>query len=297
MSTTRIVLAIFLIALVTALVVGLCAAGKAHAAGPEQQQTPDCTTCHGDRAKQWETGNHAKAFTNPAFKSAWDSGKNQKYCLACHTTGYDANTGNYAQEGVGCSACHKPGPNGHPGGPMSVSDSAEFCGTCHTTTYHEWQKSGHGKADLACASCHDMHSTSLRFRTAADLCSSCHQERNSQAGMPMNQVGLCTDCHMYNTPDSSRVEGKAPTGHSFVLGSDACQRCHSKDIHAAHQVSTTDTPLIGTDKVITTAVPTLAAPSAVAGSNGGLGLPHVAGGALGGLLLGFVAAVVVRRNR
>ena len=295
MSTTRIVLAVFLIALATALVVGLCAAGEAHAAGLEQQ-TPDCATCHADRTKQWETGNHAKAFTNPAFKSAWDSGKNQKYCLACHTTGYDANTGNYAQEGVGCSACHKPGPNGHPGGPMSVSDSAEFCGTCHTTTYHEWQKSGHGQANLACASCHDMHSTSLRFKTAADLCSNCHQERNSQAGMPMNQVGLCTDCHMYNTPDNSRVEGKAPTGHSFILGSDACQRCHGKDIHAAHKISTTDTPAVGTDKVIATPVPTLAAPGAAAGQNGGLNLPGVAGGALGGLLVGFVAAVVVRRN-
>jgi hypothetical protein len=142
-----------------------------------------------------------------------------------------------------------------------------------------------------------MHSTSLRFNTAADLCSNCHQERNSQAGMPMNQVGLCTDCHMYNAPGISRVEGLAPTGHSFVLGSDACQRCHSKDIHAAHQVSTTDTPPVGTDKVIVTPVPTPAAPNAVAESNGGLSLPGVAGGALGGLLLGFVAAVVVRRNR
>lgn len=299
MSTTRIILAVFLIAVVTVLVVGLCAVGQAQAAGPEQQQTLDCTTCHADRAKQWETGNHAKAFTDTAFKSAWDSSQNQKYCLACHTTGYDANTGNYTQEGVGCTACHKPGPNGHPGGPMSVSDSAEFCGTCHTTTYHEWQKSGHGQAGVACASCHDMHSTSLRFKTPADLCSSCHTERNAQAGMPMNQVGLCTDCHMYNLPATSNVEGKAPTGHSFVLGSEACQRCHKDNIHAAHQISTTDIPKVGTDKVIATQVPTPeAASSSAAGSNGGPGLPGVAGGALGGLLLGFVtAAVIVRRNR
>ena len=42
MSTARIVFAVFLIAVATTLVVGLCAVGVARAAGSEQQQTPDC---------------------------------------------------------------------------------------------------------------------------------------------------------------------------------------------------------------------------------------------------------------
>jgi predicted CXXCH cytochrome family protein len=299
MSTSRIFFAVLLIAIATALVVGLCMVENASAAGPEQQQSSNCSTCHADVYKQWSTSNHAKAFTDDVFKSSWDAGKNQKYCLACHTTGYDPNTGNYADPSIGCQICHKPGPNGHPGGPMSVSDSAEFCGTCHTTTYHEWQKSGHGQANVACSSCHDMHSTSLKFKSAADLCASCHKDRNAAANMPMNTTSQCTDCHMYSLPDNSRVEGKAPTGHSFILGSEACQRCHAKDIHQTHKIDLTSAPQPGTD---TSIMPTVAAPTAsteVSGaSSAGPGLPGIAGGALGGLVLGFVtAAVIVRRKQ
>jgi len=295
MSAKCILFAIALITAVTALVISLCLVGNAHADGPAPQSSPDCTTCHADRAKQWQDSNHAKAFSDQVFKSAWDTAKNPAYCLACHTTGFDANTGKYVQEGVSCLACHKAGPNGHPGGPMSVSDSAEFCGTCHTTTYHEWQKSGHGQANLACASCHDMHSTSLRFKTAADLCANCHERKNLEAGMPMNQSSLCTDCHMYNVSETSRAEGKAPTGHSFVLGSDACQRCHSKDIHAAHKIVSTDAPPPGADKPITSPEP---APTVSPNtSSGGPGLPGVAGGAVGGLVLGFVTATALVRRK
>ena len=83
MSTRRIVLAILFVAAITALIVGLCAAAPAEAAGPESQttppaQTPDCTTCHSDRAQQWQLSRHANAFNNPAFKKAWDDGNNQK---------------------------------------------------------------------------------------------------------------------------------------------------------------------------------------------------------------------------
>ena len=299
MSTQRILFAILLIAAVTTVVVGLCMVENAYAAGPEpQQQPPDCTTCHADRAKQWETSRHAQAFSSAEFKKTWDAGKNQPDCLACHTTGFDVNTGKYKQEGVGCSTCHKPGPNGHPGGPMSVADSAEFCGTCHTSTYHEWQKSGHGQANLACSSCHDMHSTELRFKTTADLCSSCHKERANQAGMPMdNTAGACTNCHMYNITKGANAEGKAPTGHSFVMGTDACQRCHKDNIHVAHKVISTAPPQPGTDKPIQQPVASRVAAAAPAASNMSSALPGAAGGLIGGLLLGFISAVVVIRRK
>jgi len=301
MSTTRIMLAVLFVAALTALVVGLCIAGNAEAAGPEPQttppaQTPDCTTCHSDRAQQWQLSRHANAFNNPAFKKMWDEGKNQKYCLVCHTTGYDANTDQYTQDGVGCSACHKPaGTNPHPGGAMTVSDSADFCGTCHTTTLHEWQKGGHGKANVACRSCHDMHSTSLRTTNADALCSNCHKERSLEiANMPMSGAAECANCHMFTLPDD-KAEGKGATGHSFVMSSDACQRCHKDNIHAAHKIDVTSPPQPGVDKLITPPTLTpIAAPSSPSSS----GVAGVVGGALGGMLLGFAAAVVVtRRNQ
>ena len=303
MSTTRITCAIFLVAIATAVVVGLCTAGAAAAAGTELQGTPptqDCTACHSDLAQQWQSSKHAIAFSGDAFKKTWAEGGNQKYCLTCHTTGYDANTDKYVQESVTCQACHKPaGTNGHPGGAMTVSDSAEFCGACHTTTFHEWQKGGHGKANIACKSCHDMHSTTLRVTQSGDLCSNCHKERNVQAAnMPMSGLTQCANCHMF-TPVQDKAEGKGATGHSFVMGSDACQKCHKDNIHAAHNVDPTAPPQPGMDTAITPPSPASAqapavAPAAVGSSN----LAGIAGGALGGMLFGFAAAVVtVRRNQ
>jgi len=303
MSTIRMILAIVLIAAVAALVVSLCSAENAAAAGLDQDPPPppNCIACHSEIAEVWKSGKHANAFGDSAFIKAWDEGKNQKYCLTCHTTNYDANTDQYVQEGVGCVSCHKPaGTQSHPGGAMTVSDSAEFCGTCHTTTLHEWQKGGHGKANVACQSCHDMHSTTLRTTNSDDLCSNCHKERNVQAAnMPMSGLTQCANCHMF-TPVQEKTEGKGATGHSSVMGSDACQKCHKDNIHAAHKIDPTVPPQPGTDKSITPPSPASAqqvaapAPAAAASSN----LPGIAGGALGGMLFGFAAAVVtVRRNQ
>ncbi len=300
MSTTRTILAILLVTLVTALVVAFLAVMPAAAAGPAQSANPpaqvgDCATCHADRAKQWQEGKHAAAFSD-AFKTTWAAANNNKACLVCHTTGFDASTGKYEQEGVGCTTCHKPaGTNGHPGGAMTVSDSAEFCGTCHNTTYAEWQKSGHGTANVSCSSCHDMHSGTLRTPESGDLCSNCHKERNVQSNMPMSGTAQCSDCHMYQVDAAHKVEGKGPTGHTFVMSADACQRCHKDNIHQAHQVVAGATPQPGTDKPIAT--PAITAGNMVA-ANSGSGLPATAGGALGGLLVGFAAAaLIVRRQR
>ncbi|MCP4246081.1 MAG: hypothetical protein GY778_03440 [bacterium] len=30
-------------------------------------------------------------------------------CLACHTTGFNSETGHYSEEGIGCEGCHGPG--------------------------------------------------------------------------------------------------------------------------------------------------------------------------------------------
>lgn len=304
MSTARILFAICLITLATALVVAFCAVGTASAAGLDQgsqppAQTPTCAGCHSERTTQWQSGKHAQAFSNPAFQKLWADGKNQKYCLTCHTTGYDTATDKYTEAAVGCEACHKPaGTAGHPGGAMTVESSAEFCGTCHVTTLHEWQKSGHGQANIACSSCHDMHSGSLRTTATGDLCTNCHNERNVQANMPMSGSTQCANCHMFTLPEGTNAEGKGPTGHSFVMASDACQRCHKDNIHAAHNVEASAMPKPGSDKPIAPAKPDTTAAGTVQATTTGSTLPGTAGGALGGLLVGFAAAaLIVRRSK
>ena len=117
-----------------------------------------------------------------------------------------------------------------------------------------------------------------------------------QANMPMDNTTQCANCHMYTLPDASKAEGKAATGHSFVMSADACQRCHKDNIHEAHNVNPTAPPQPGMDKLIATPASTPeVAPAAAKGSSG---LGGIIGGAIGGLLVGFVAASsVIRRTK
>ena len=260
MSTTRVMLAILLIAAVTLVVVGLCMAPNAYAAGPEPQQQPDCATCHSDAAKVWTGGKHAA-------------------------------------KGIACTACHTPGPAAHPGNPIGVDKSSAFCGTCHSAALKEWQTSGHGQANLACSSCHDMHSASLKFKTPTELCASCHKERESQTKMPMDSAtNPCVNCHMYNVPPGANPTSTTPTNHSFVMSADACQRCHNGNVHASHQIVSTVPPQPGTDKLVQPPAPTVT-PAASVASGIASAWPNIAGGAIGGLLLGFISAVVVVRRK
>jgi len=260
MSTTRVVFAVFLMTVVTAFVVSVCAAGVAYAAGPEPQQQPDCATCHSEVAKTWGGGKHAI-------------------------------------KGIACTACHQPGPNAHPGSPIGVDKSAAFCSTCHSAAGTEWQTSGHGKANVACTSCHDMHSASLKFKAPTDLCASCHKEREDQSNMPMDSsTNACINCHMHSTASGTTATNPTPSNHSFVMGADACQRCHKDNVHTAHQIISTVLPQPGADKPVQQLVPTATLAAASAASNGVSAWPNIMGGVIGGLLLGFISAVVVVRR-
>ncbi len=63
-------------------------------------------------------------------------------CLACHTTGFNPETGHYSEEGVGCEACHGPGADAvklvlagqaakHKEAIRLNPDSALVCARCH----------------------------------------------------------------------------------------------------------------------------------------------------------------------
>jgi predicted CXXCH cytochrome family protein len=260
MSITRVAFAVFLIAVVTAFVVIVCAAGVAYAAGPEPQQQPDCATCHSEVAKAWEGGKHA-------------------------------------EKGVACVVCHKPGSNAHPGSPIGVDKSADLCGTCHSAAFKEWQASGHGRVNVACSSCHDMHSAALKFVTPTDLCAGCHKERSSPTNMPMGSAtNACIGCHMNSAAPNANAGSTPPSNHSFVMGADACQRCHKDSAHAAHQIVSTAAPQPGTDKPVQQPVPTATVAAASVTSNSVSAWPNIVGGVIGGLLLGFISAVVVIRR-
>lgn len=268
--------------------------GPTPAPGAQYQGVQKCQACHAQQAETWAHAPHADAFKVQAFAEAWAAAKRPGYCLACHTTGYDANTGKYAFEGVTCESCHGPFVEGHPQQPMQVNSSPEACGVCHRSTLNEWQLSQHGINRIGCTSCHDAHGQTIKAGQAGELCIKCHADQ-ADASMHAGGVGLeltCEDCHI-GPRTGDPMEGHANTGHTFMVGTGTCSRCHADEIHrgvAAMMGAGTPTPVAGANSVATVAAQEPEAPApAEAGS--GLALPVIISGAaglgLGGLLMGL----------
>jgi hypothetical protein len=66
----------------------------------------------------------------------------RKNCAGCHVTGYDPGAAAFAEEGIGCEACHGPGrAHAASGNPVAILDPgkisavrrAMICEACHTT--------------------------------------------------------------------------------------------------------------------------------------------------------------------
>ncbi len=233
----------FTIGVVFALPLMLLSFALAQATPPTQPVTPvkgNCQACHEDFQKAWEAGAHGRATVDPAFKTAWEAQGSPEKCLACHTTGYDPNTGAYEAEGVTCEACHSPVTDNHPAEPMPTDRSAGACGKCHTETFFDWQVSAHRKNDLTCVGCHDPHATKLKAESPSALCATCHRERASNfAHTQHSQQGLtCADCHLGQMADALNGEGHAVRDHSFNVRLSTCNECHAYQMHDPASVHT-----------------------------------------------------------
>lgn len=192
-----------------------------------------CEACHRDIHKAWSGTLHSQAFSSPIFQEDWTKQGSAASCLECHTTGYDTKTGEFAEEGVACEACHGPYQQGHPEKPMPITPDYTLCARCHKTTTDEWQASKHGQIKLNCESCHNPHSQEPRAATVNELCTNCHKDTGSSFthGTHANSGLQCSDCHMAAASHTSQTGGLFATGHTFVVGSEACVNCHKDTVH------------------------------------------------------------------
>lgn len=220
------------------------AAAAPEAIAPQPQSAvfagPDtCVTCHKEIVELWQNTRHAHAFSTPIFQQDWADLGSKTSCLACHTTGFEAETGKYALEGVTCESCHGPLDPKHPMAPMAVTPDAKLCGTCHKTTTDEWMSSKHGSAGIDCQSCHDPHAQTPKAASVTELCTNCHKEGGETfAHSTHSNAGLeCSNCHMYTKPlEQAPIEGIVPTGHTFSVGSDTCIACHQDTVHSRNEI-------------------------------------------------------------
>lgn len=191
---------------------------------------PDCAECHLDVVADWQNSVHAQAYHDPNFQAAWQEKNGDSMCLACHTTGFSARTGDYDQAGITCTACHGETPMTHPPDPVSVSLEVEVCADCHATTFNEWKMSLHGEQQLACATCHTPHNQSLRFETANALCLNCHDEARDDYAHVSHPDQACVDCHWYRSLDETAhvmTGNLMPTGHDSQVETRTCVDCHA----------------------------------------------------------------------
>ena len=242
-----------LFAILAGIAVGLCAmlltVGIAWAApaAQEDQPTPTpglptgplgdgaCKDCHLDIADSWSHSPHANAYDDPVFQSRWEGVGKEGDCLLCHTTNYQESTHTYDAEGVSCEACHGNVQTDHPPAVVPIRDQTEYCGTCHTTTLHEWRLTGHETADVGCTDCHDPHSQGRLFEVSDNLCINCHKQ-DMEAYLEdlhvQKDIG-CVDCHaLVVPPDPEPVDGIVPTGHTFTITPATCVACHTDALHA-----------------------------------------------------------------
>jgi formate-dependent nitrite reductase cytochrome c552 subunit len=231
-------------AIVGALLAVTQPATAAPAAEPANQiqgfaGSQSCAQCHQNIHTEWQNTRHAQAFSAPIFQRDWTQLGSQVLCLECHTTGFDAQTGKYAEPGVTCEACHGPFQPNHPGAPMPITPNADLCASCHKTTTDEWRASVHGQKGIQCQDCHDPHTQNPKADSVTALCTTCHPNPGTSFTHSTHaNAGLeCSNCHMFTSPRTNDpIQGLVPTGHTFTVGSDACIACHQDTVHTRNAI-------------------------------------------------------------
>lgn len=245
------------VGLCLALALLLLTAAAGEAGAPRQDgeaASDDCQSCHGEIHDKWTNGMHAQAASDVEFQQEWKKEGSPTECMACHTTGFDPETGDWAVEGIDCVVCHDAEAVDHPKDIMPTADSAASCGSCHEETFAEWEKSIHGERALDCVNCHNAHTTSLLEENSQTLCQTCHKEESHFYGFTAHaEEGLlCTDCHLRVSDAAMGLgEGHSQRVHTFQVDLHSCTQCHGEEMHYPVREAT---HLPGEDEVVQSGV-------------------------------------------
>lgn len=184
--------------------------------GASEVAAKDCLSCHGDQPESQLLVHRAHGQTLDARLPGGSA-----MCQSCH----------------GASASHlenprKAAPDNAFGleSPLSASQRSKVCSSCHEGGHQKsWPVSEHASADVACDSCHSIHSREdpvQNKRTESQVCYSCHQAQKAD-GMkfsrhPVNEgIVSCSDCH---NPHG----GKGVSMLQEATVNETCYQCHTE---------------------------------------------------------------------
>ena len=265
-------LLVFLFCMGLAVTTAWAAPGRQEGATPTPEPK-DCVECHPNVGDAWKASLHAHSFDDPVFSGRWKSLGEPGECLLCHTTGYQATTGQYTASSVTCEACHGAPLEGHPPAVMPIRSDTDYCGTCHTITIGEWRLTGHASAGVGCTDCHNPHSQKARFEDTDEMCVNCHKEDLGEHQNDTHiQKGIhCIECHaLVIPPETPPPDGLAPTGHSFTITPATCVACHTDTLHIGKPVPGYEAgaKAVAASLPVTSTLPTLVADYTGVAQNG-----------------------------
>jgi DmsE family decaheme c-type cytochrome len=133
-----------------------------------------------------------------------------------------------------------------------IESRNEACMTCHRrdSTRSHWEGSTHQLRDVACTTCHQIHTQQDRVRnrvTQTEVCFSCHKEQRAQVNRPSRHPipegkVVCSDCHnphgsvgpklvkrdsVNETCYTCHMEKRGPFVHNHEPVSEDCMNCHN----------------------------------------------------------------------
>ena len=198
------------------IALSLCGmAGTAWSAGMDAAASAACVECHdAEDLPDWSRSAHA--VTTDARTPT---------CVTCHgpSPGHVKK-----EEGKGQA---KPDRMFKANSLTPIAERNAACLTCHQKDARRslWGGSRHETADLACSSCHRIHTNqdkALVKTLQPELCVTCHKEQRTQMARPSHHpvpegIMTCSDCH--------NVHGSA--GPKLVKRdsvNDTCFTCHAE---------------------------------------------------------------------
>jgi len=197
-----------------------------------------CLTCHEDLGKRFQLTVMGKVFAQPRNED----------------------------EKLGCEVCHGPGKaHVEAGGgkdtiPLRFAKDAKetaeqknhACLTCHQkdAKRSHWDGSVHQSRDVACTSCHEVHTGHDKVKdklTQPEVCFNCHKEQRTQINKPSRHPipegkMSCSDCHnphgsvgpklmkrdsVVDTCYTCHMEKRGPFVHNHEPVNDDCSNCHN----------------------------------------------------------------------
>jgi DmsE family decaheme c-type cytochrome len=191
---------------------GTPAAGQARdAAAADFVGSDTCSGCHEEVAKGFAS--------NPHVKMAQTHGKSGVTCENCHGAGKA-----HVDGGGDTSKIFNPAK-------ATTKEVDAKCLGCHQGQHSNFERSGHGEANVSCVACHSVHGGAdpehLLKASQPTLCFQCHSDVKPNFSMPFHhkvEEGLvsCSDCH-----DPHGTFGRK--GLKSASQQDAvCTKCHAE---------------------------------------------------------------------